>query len=155
MKSIGSVVLAAALGAISVGEPSVAQGKSGERAMTRHHGHHSALQRPDHRHSGPSHVQRGTASVYASNLSGRRMADGSRFDPSSNTAASKTLALGTTARVTNLHSGKTATVQVRDRGPYRAGRIIDVSPSTAGTLGMGRKGTAPVAVAPITPGPGS
>jgi rare lipoprotein A len=95
--------------------------------------------------------QRGTASVYAGRFHGRKTADGTRFDAGSNTAASKTLPLGTTARVTNLETGKTATVQVRDRGPHRADRIIDVSPGTAGTLGMNRNGTAPVAVTPIAP----
>ncbi len=81
------------------------------------------------------------------------MADGTRFNPVSNAAASKTLPLGTMARVTNLENGRTATVQVRDRGPHRAGRIIDVSPGSAGALGMTRDGVASVAVAPLAPLP--
>jgi rare lipoprotein A len=47
-------------------------------------------------------------SVYAERFRGRRMADGTRFDPVSNAAASKTLPLGTTAHVTNLKTGRTA-----------------------------------------------
>lgn len=82
------------------------------------------------------------------------MADGTPFNPASDSAASKSLPLGTTAQVTNLQNGRTATVQIRDRGPYRAGRIIDVSPGTAGALGMPRHSTAPVTVAPGAP-PGS
>src|SRR3954468_6463925 len=102
-----------------------------------------------------SHIQRGMASVYAEKFRGRRMADGTRFDPVSNAAASKTLPLGTTAHVTNLQNGRTATVEVRDRGPHRAGRIIDVSPGSANALGIDRHGTARVAVAPTGQRPGS
>ncbi len=101
----------------------------------------------------PGRVQKGKASIYATSLRGQKMADGTSFNPASNAAASKTLPLGTKARVTNLKNGRTATVEVRDRGPHRAGRIIDVSPGTAGALGMKHDGVAPVAVAPLrTPG---
>lgn len=98
-------------------------------------------------HSGRK--QKGNASYYSRKLSGRKMADGTRMDPDSNVAASKTLPLGTRARVTNLHNGKSAVVEIKDRGPYVKGRIVDVSPSTARTLGMGKKGVARVEVAPI------
>jgi rare lipoprotein A len=77
------------------------------------------------------------------------MADGTRFDPASNAAASKTLPLGTTARVTNLENGRSALVTVRDRGPYVAGRVLDVSPADARRLGMKRQGLAPVAITPL------
>ena len=76
------------------------------------------------------------------------MADGTHFDPASNAAASKTLPLGTTARVTNLANGRTALVKVRDRGPHVRGRILDVSPRSGQALGMRREGVAPVAVTP-------
>jgi rare lipoprotein A len=91
----------------------------------------------------------GKASVYAESLRGRKMADGTRFEPGSNAAASKTLPLGTTARVRNLRNGRVAIVKIRDRGPHSAGRIIDVSPGSANTLGMRREGVAPVAVTPL------
>jgi rare lipoprotein A len=78
------------------------------------------------------------------------MADGTPMKPHGDNAASKTLPLGTTARVTNLETGKSATVTVRDRGPYVPGRIIDLSPSTAREIGISRQdGVAPVEVAPI------
>ena len=76
------------------------------------------------------------------------MADGTRFDPASDAAASKTLPLGTTARVTNLDNGRTATVTVRDRGPHVRGRILDVSPSSGAALGMRHDGVVPVVIAP-------
>jgi rare lipoprotein A len=94
-------------------------------------------------------VQRGEASYYHPRLERRPMANGERFDAASNSAASKTLPLGTTARVTNLETGRSATVEVEDRGPYARGRILDVSPRTAEELGMRRDGTARVEVAPI------
>ena len=95
-------------------------------------------------------VQRGRASYFGPGFDGRRMASGRRFDPRSDAAASKTLPLGTTARVTNLRNGRSARVRVEDRGPRAAtGRIADVSPKMAEELGMRRQGVAPVEVAPI------
>ena len=100
--------------------------------------------------------QIGKASYYAHKFAGRKMADGTRMNPHADHAASKTLPLGTVARVTNLETGRSATVTIRDRGPYVAGRIIDLSPSTAEKIGITREnGVALVAVAPIAlPAPG-
>ena len=73
------------------------------------------------------------------------------MEPSGNNAASRTLPLGTTAKVTNLATGKTAVVEIRDRGPYVAGRIVDLSPATAREIGLDRRtGVTRVAVSPIT-----
>ncbi|HEY0858816.1 MAG TPA: septal ring lytic transglycosylase RlpA family protein [Albitalea sp.] len=79
------------------------------------------------------------------------MADGTPMDPAADNAASKTLPLGTRARVTNLETGRSAVVTIQDRGPHVKGRIIDVSPSTARRIGLTREdGVARVAVTPIT-----
>ena len=92
----------------------------------------------------------GKASFYAQKFSGRKMADGTPMQPQSNNAASKTLPLGTTAKVTNLETGRSAVVTIRDRGPYIRGRIVDLSPSTAKEIGIDhKKGVAKVEVAPI------
>ncbi len=65
-------------------------------------------------------------------------------------AASKTLPLGTTAKVTNLETGLSAVVTIQDRGPHVKGRIIDLSPATARDIGLDRQdGIATVVVAPI------
>lgn len=56
--------------------------------------------------------------------------------------------LVTRARVTNLENGRTETVTIEDRGPHVRGRILDVSPRTAGELGMRERGVAPVEVVP-------
>jgi len=92
----------------------------------------------------------GKASIYAPMFVGRKMADGTRMRATSNNAASRTLPLGTTAKVTNLETGKTAVVTIHDRGPYVAGRIVDLSPATARDIGLDRRtGVTQVEVAPI------
>jgi rare lipoprotein A len=94
--------------------------------------------------------QVGKASFYARKFNGRKMADGTPMDPRDDNAASKTLPLGTKARVTNLETGQTAHVTIQDRGPYVRGRIIDLSPKTAQEIGLTREqGVTPVEVAPI------
>lgn len=106
-----------------------------------------AAKKPALDHSGKA--RRGKASYYARKFEGRKMADGSRMNPNTNAAASKTLPLGTTARVTNLESGKSAVVKIRDRGPYVHDRIVDVTPKVAEKLDMKDDGVAPVVVKPI------
>ncbi len=94
--------------------------------------------------------QAGTASVYAKHFQGRHMANGARFSHAGNAAASKTLPIGTVAKVTNLQTGRTAEVVVKDHGPFVDGRTMDVSRATAQQLGISRKdGVAPVVVAPV------
>ena len=93
--------------------------------------------------------QKGRASYYARQFANRKMADGNRFNPNSDVAASTTLPLGTTAKVTNLSNGRMAKVKIEDRGPYRAGRMIDAAPKVADQLDMKRAGVVPVMVAPI------
>ena len=78
------------------------------------------------------------------------MADRRPMNPQSNVVASKNLPLGTTAKVTNLQNGRSATVNVQDRGPYARGRVMDVSPSVADQLDLKKQGTALVEVKPIT-----
>jgi rare lipoprotein A len=63
-------------------------------------------------------------------------------------AASKT-PLGTTAKVTNLQNGRSALVEVQDRGARTHGRSMDVAPAVAGQLGMQKAGEVPVVIAPI------
>ncbi len=99
-------------------------------------------------HSGRK--QAGKASFYAPSFQGKTMADGRRFSHAGQAAASKTLPLGTVAKVTNTETGKTAEVTVQDRGPYVDGRTIDLSKSSAQQIGLdGRAGVAPVVVAPV------
>lgn len=95
--------------------------------------------------------QVGKASFYAPKFAGRTMADGTPMDPADDNAASRTLPLGTKARVTNLETGRSAVVTIQDRGPYVEGRIVDLSPATAEQIGLSKKdGLAPVEVTPLT-----
>jgi rare lipoprotein A len=92
----------------------------------------------------------GKASFYAKQFSGKPMADGAPMDPQGDNAASRTLPLGTTAKVTNVETGKTAIVTIEDRGPYVDGRLVDLSPGTAAKIGLTpRQGITKVVVAPI------
>jgi rare lipoprotein A len=109
----------------------------------------STQQKPPLDRSGKRRV--GKASFYAHMFEGQKMADGKTMDPKHNNAASRTLPLGTTAKVTNLSTGKSAVVTIQDRGPYVNGRIVDLSPATAKAIGITpRQGVAKVQVSPIT-----
>jgi len=91
----------------------------------------------------------GKASYYGPKFYGKKMANGKPMKPQGNNAVSKTLPLGTTARVTNVETGKSDVVVITDRGPYVDGRIIDVSPQTAKDLDFKQDGVAKVKVKPL------
>jgi len=95
--------------------------------------------------------QVGKASFYADKFAGRKMADGTRMNPQDDNAASKTLPLGTVARVTNLETGRSAVVTIQDRGPYIKGRVVDLSPATAREIGISKAdGVARVEITPLS-----
>jgi rare lipoprotein A len=77
-------------------------------------------------------AQEGIASVY----SGERTANGEYAYASGLTAAHRTLPFGTRVRVTNHQTGRSVVVRINDRGPFVAGRIIDLTPAAARALGM-------------------
>lgn len=83
----------------------------------------------------------GIASFYTE---GTQTASGEKFDPRELTAASRTLPFGTRLRVTNVTNGRSVVVRINDRGPFVAGRVVDVSYSAAETLGIVEQGTAKV-----------
>ena len=91
-------------------------------------------------------VSEGKASYYARKFQGRRTANGEYFSLSHFTAAHRTLPFGTSVRVINLENGKTVIVRINDRGPFRHGRIIDVSPAAAREIGLVRRGVANVRI---------
>jgi len=92
---------------------------------------------------------RGSASYYAAKFDGRRTASGERFDNSDMTAAHRTLPFGTLVRVTNLANGRSVVVRINDRGPFSAGRMIDVSRAAADELGLVARGHGMVELAVI------
>ena len=100
----------------------------------------------------PAPMQSGIASYYAKHFAGKPTASGEPHRPNALTAASPSLPLGATARVTNTENGQSVTVEVNDRGPYAKNRILDVSRRAAERLGFKHDGIAQVTVQPL-PGP--
>jgi rare lipoprotein A len=101
----------------------------------------------------PSYSAVGMASWYGAAFRGRRTANGEIYDTASLSAAHPTMPLPSYARVTNLENGYSIIVRVNDRGPYHAGRVMDVSSRVADVLDMKAMGTARVKVEYIGPAP--
>ena len=94
----------------------------------------------------PSYTATGMASWYGAAFHGRRTANGEVYDMASLSAAHPTMPLPSYARVTNIQNGYSVIVRVNDRGPYHAGRVMDVSSRVADVLDMKAMGTAKVKV---------
>lgn len=88
--------------------------------------------------------QEGLASWYGKKFHGRLTSNGETYNMYAMTAAHKTLPLGIHVKVTNKRNGLSTVVRVNDRGPFVAGRIIDLSYSAAKKLDVVEAGTAPV-----------
>jgi rare lipoprotein A len=91
-----------------------------------------------------TYLGEGLASFYGPGLHGRKTASGERFDQEDMTAAHRTVRFGTCVQVVNMENGRSVKVRVNDRGPFKEGRIIDVSQGAARKLGMLAKGLARV-----------
>jgi rare lipoprotein A len=89
-------------------------------------------------------MQSGVASYYWQR---QRVASGGWFNPHAMTAAHKTLPFGTKVRVTHARTGRSVVVTINDRGPYAAGRVIDLSLAAASLIGMTGGGVAKVRLA--------
>ncbi|MEQ1710487.1 MAG: septal ring lytic transglycosylase RlpA family protein [Hyphomicrobium sp.] len=96
-----------------------------------------------------SYTLTGKASYY---WQPQALASGGRFNPNAMTAAHKTLPFGTKVRVTNQNNGQSVVVTINDRGPYIAGRIIDLSKAAAHSINMQGSGVVPVKVAVLGKG---
>lgn len=92
------------------------------------------------------------ASWYGGKFHGRPTASGEIYDQNSLTAASPDLPFGTKVLVKNPANGKTVTVVINDRGPFVAGRGIDLSRAAAQQLGI--TGVSPVICYADTNAPG-
>lgn len=145
--NLGLVAIAAAFAAATCGFKALAETPTAVASAGGPQRISPAVKAPIDR-SGKKRV--GKASFYAHMFAGRKMADGNQMDPQRDNAASRTLPLGTTAKVTNLETGKSALVTIQDRGPYVDGRIVDLSPSTAREIGLShRQGVVRVEVSPL------
>lgn len=94
-------------------------------------------------------TQQGKASYYARSFHGEETANGETFNQNALVAAHKTLPFGTEVQVTNLDNGKQVTVRINDRGPFKPGRIIDLSRVAAGKIDLLEEGLAPVEIETI------
>lgn len=94
----------------------------------------------------PAFTQVGLASWYAGTRKHPRTASGEKMANNDLTAAHRSLPMDTMVRVTNLDNGVSILVRINDRGPFIAGRIIDLSPGAAAWLGMKAAGVAPVRI---------
>jgi rare lipoprotein A len=90
---------------------------------------------------GTQTASQGIASFYTE---GTQTANGEKFNTNELTAAHPTLPFGTKLQVTNVATGRSVTVRINDRGPYVAGRVVDVSYAAADALGMVGGGLAKV-----------
>lgn len=97
----------------------------------------------------PPLQERGLASWYGRKFHGRPTASGERYDMYAMSAAHRTMPLPSYARVRNPANGRSVVVRVNDRGPFHAGRVIDLSYTAALKLGLLR-GVSPVEVERIT-----
>jgi peptidoglycan lytic transglycosylase len=88
-----------------------------------------------------AHDFSGIASFY---WEGQRVATGARYNPDGLTCAHRTLPFGTRLQVTDLVSKRSVVVTVNDRGPFVAGRVLDLSRGAATVLGMTARGVTPV-----------
>lgn len=93
-----------------------------------------------------NYSETGIASWYGSKFHGQTTANNEIYDMNRVTAAHRTLPLPSVVRVTNLENGRSIRLRVNDRGPFKHGRIIDLSRRAAQILGFARKGTARVRV---------
>ncbi len=93
----------------------------------------------------------GIASWYGEEFHGRNTANGEIFDANTFSAAHPTLPMPSIVQVTNLENGRTLVLRVNDRGPFVAGRVIDVSRGAARALGFEGQGTTKVRVKILAP----
>jgi rare lipoprotein A len=97
-------------------------------------------------------VQRGIASWYGTKFHGRSTSSGEVYNMHAMTAAHKTLPIPVYVHVKNIDNGRSMVVRVNDRGPFVAGRIIDLSYAAAKKLGVDGPGTANVEIRTVGPG---
>ncbi len=115
----------------------------------------AAAKAPASRVATTPRAQTGMASWYGPGFAGRRTANGEVFDPSQLTAAHQQLPFNTLVRVVNETNGQSVVVRINDRGPFKGGRIIDLSRAAAEAVGMIGTGVARVHLEVLTLPPGT
>lgn len=98
--------------------------------------------------------EKGIASWYGPSFHGRKTSSGEVFDMHKISAAHKLLPMHAQVTVTNLENGRSITLIVNDRGPFAAGRVMDLSYEAAKHLAMVNTGLARVLIRSHEPVPG-
>jgi rare lipoprotein A len=99
-----------------------------------------------------TYKQRGSASWYGKRFHGNPTSSGEKYDMYKMSAAHPILPIPSYARVTNLANSRSVVVRVNDRGPFHAGRAIDLSYAAAYKLGYIAQGSAQVEIEQVVPG---
>ncbi|MGA7523186.1 MAG: septal ring lytic transglycosylase RlpA family protein [Acidobacteriaceae bacterium] len=94
----------------------------------------------------PIYTETGVASWYGPPYHNRVGANGEVYDENQLSAAHRTLPMGSLIRVVNLKTGQSAVMRITDRGPFVAGRILDLSVAAAKAVGLWRAGTGEVRI---------
>jgi len=89
-------------------------------------------------------VLKGECSYYADKFHGKKTANGEIYNMNAFTAAHRTLPFNTILEVKNIKNGKTVRVRVNDRGPFKKGRILDISLAAAKKIDLVRMGVAQI-----------
>lgn len=92
------------------------------------------------------YMETGLASWYGPTFHGKKTSNGETYDMHAETAAHKTLPMGTIVRVTNIENKRSMILRINDRGPFVGDRIIDLSKTAAHKLDIYQKGTGMVKV---------
>ncbi len=85
-------------------------------------------------------ILKGECSYYADKFHGKKTANGEIYDMNQYTAAHRTLPFNTILEVTNIKNGKTVRIRINDRGPFKKGRILDLSLAAAKKIDLIRSG---------------
>lgn len=107
---------------------------------------------PEASGASPAWTQTGVASWYGEPFHGRTTASGEIYDMEALTCAHPSLPFGTVLLVENLVNGRSIRLRVNDRGPFKKGRILDVSRRAAQELGMIGPGTTRVRITVVEAG---
>ncbi len=102
--------------------------------------------------SAENYCERGVASWYGTRFYKGKTSSGEPYNVLAMTAAHRSLPIPSYVRVTNLRNSRQVIVKINDRGPFKPGRIIDLSYVAAKKLGITAAGTAQVEVATVIPG---
>lgn len=88
----------------------------------------------------------GQCSWYGKRFHRRRTASGEIFDKNKVTAAHPKLPFGTVIKVIDVKTGNAIKVRINDRGPFKRGRVVDLSEAAARKLGVHKRGVAKVVI---------